>query len=161
MMNVPGVLTGDEEVLRKCEIAKKYNKTINGHAPLCSGDDLKRYISQGISNDYESSTFEEVFEKSEEGMDVFIRDGSSVSNLDFILDLNNIVEYFSSLPNEEIKEKLSKLLSLDIFSAIVSDDKHPDHILEGYSKKSFLKTVNNGFDFFSSLQLVTSRPAKC
>jgi len=54
MMNFPGVVYEDPNVLEKIELAKKYNKKIDGHAPLLKGDLLMKYISSGISTDHES-----------------------------------------------------------------------------------------------------------
>ena len=61
MMNYPGVISKDSQVMKKLEIAKKAGKPIDGHAPGLSGDDLQQYIDSGISTDHEASTFEEAF----------------------------------------------------------------------------------------------------
>ena len=63
MMNFPGVLSGDEEVLKKIAAAKKYNKPVDGHAPGLRGADAKKYIDAGISTDHECFTAEEALEK--------------------------------------------------------------------------------------------------
>ena len=63
MMNFPGVLSGDEEVIKKLELARKYKKPIDGHAPLLSGKNLDKYLEQYIVTDHECSNFAEAIEK--------------------------------------------------------------------------------------------------
>ena len=75
MMNYPGVIGADEEVLRKLKIARMYKKPIDGHAPLVSGEDLEKYIEQGIVTDHECSNFNEAIEKKQKGMKIMVRDG--------------------------------------------------------------------------------------
>ncbi len=85
MMNFPGVVSGDKEVLSKV-IASK-GKIIDGHAPGLSGKELNAYIAAGILSDHESTTLEEGQEKLEKGMYLMIREGSSEKNLDALLPL--------------------------------------------------------------------------
>jgi adenine deaminase len=85
MMNFPGVVSGDEEVLKKI-IASK-GKVIDGHAPGLAGKDLNAYLSAGIRSDHESTTLEEGKEKLRRGMYLMIREGSSEKNLDALLPL--------------------------------------------------------------------------
>jgi len=59
MMNFPGVINEDKEVISKLNIAKKYCKVVDGHAPGLTGNDLKKYIKSGISTDHECSTLKE------------------------------------------------------------------------------------------------------
>ena len=63
MMNFPGVINKNEEVIQKINIAKKFNKPVDGHAPGLSGRDLKKYIKAGITTDHECSSMEEAVEK--------------------------------------------------------------------------------------------------
>ena len=77
MMNFVGVVNGDKEVLRKLELARQYNKPIDGHAPLLSGKDLDKYLEQGISTDHECSSFSEAIDKKKKGMKILVRDASS------------------------------------------------------------------------------------
>ena len=85
MMNVPGVLSGDAEVLGKIAAAKAAGKPIDGHFPAGHGDPLVRYAAAGISSDHESLTADEALEKVAAGMTVFIREGSAAKNLAAIL----------------------------------------------------------------------------
>jgi len=85
MMNFPGVVSGNEEVLQKIDAAK--GKVIDGHAPGLTGKELNAYLSAGIRSDHESTTLEEGKEKLSRGMYLMIREGSSEKNLDALLPL--------------------------------------------------------------------------
>ena len=85
MMNFPGVVSGNEEVLRKIDAAR--GKVIDGHAPGLTGKELNAYLSAGIRSDHESTTLEEGKEKLRRGMYLMIREGSSEKNLDALLPL--------------------------------------------------------------------------
>jgi adenine deaminase len=85
MMNFPGVVGGDEEVLEK--ISASQGKVIDGHAPGLAGKELNAYLSAGILSDHESNTLEEGKEKLRRGMYLMIREGSSEKNLDALLPL--------------------------------------------------------------------------
>jgi adenine deaminase len=85
MMNFPGVVSGDEEVLKKISASK--GKVIDGHAPGLAGKELNAYLSSGILSDHESTTLEEGKEKLRRGMYLMIREGSSEKNLDALLPL--------------------------------------------------------------------------
>jgi len=85
MMNFPGVVSGNEEVLQKIDAAK--GKVIDGHAPGLTGKELNAYLSAGITSDHESTTLEEGKEKLRRGMYLMIREGSSEKNLDALLPL--------------------------------------------------------------------------
>ena len=85
MMNFPGVVSGDEEVLKK--IAASKGRVIDGHAPGLAGKELNAYLSAGILSDHESTTLEEGKERLCRGMYLMIREGSSEKNLDALLPL--------------------------------------------------------------------------
>jgi adenine deaminase len=85
MMNFPGVVSGDEEVLKKISASK--GKIIDGHAPGLIGKELNAYLSAGILSDHESTNIEEGREKLRRGMYLMIREGSSEKNLDALLPL--------------------------------------------------------------------------
>ena len=82
MMNYPGVLNSDPEVMRKIESAKQADKPIDGHYPLATGSNLKAYIEAGISTDHETISLEKGREKCQLGMHVLIREGSAAKNFD-------------------------------------------------------------------------------
>jgi adenine deaminase len=87
VMNFPGVIGGDEAVLKKIEYAR--GKIIDGHAPGLSGKDLSAYIAAGISSDHECVSLDEAKEKLERGMYIMLREGSSEKNLEALLPLVN------------------------------------------------------------------------
>jgi adenine deaminase len=83
VMNFPGVIGGDEKVLKKIELAR--GKVIDGHAPGLSGRALSAYIAAGIASDHESVSLYEAKEKLARGMYIMIREGSSEKNLEALL----------------------------------------------------------------------------
>jgi len=83
MMNFPGVIFGDPEVLRKLDAAR--GKRIDGHAPLLSGKDLNAYLAAGIRSDHETTTLKEAKEKLSKGMWIMAREGSTARNLRALL----------------------------------------------------------------------------
>ena len=85
VMNFPGVLSGDESVLKKISSAE--GKAVDGHAPGLSGRDLNAYIAAGIGSEHESVSLDEAREKLGRGMYLMIREGSSEKNLDALLPL--------------------------------------------------------------------------
>tara|TARA_R110001583_G_scaffold53726_2_gene165320 strand:- start:4800 stop:6434 length:1635 start_codon:yes stop_codon:yes gene_type:complete len=137
MMNYPGVLFDDEEVMKKIALAKQYNKPVDGHAPGLRGDDITKYINAGISTDHECFTFEEGLEKLQKGMKVLIREGSAAKNFEALIGL---------LPNH--------------FENIMfcSDDKHPDDLLLNHINKLCAKAVAKNMDIFKVLQAACVNP---
>lgn len=81
MMNYPGVLNNDPEVIAKIQYAKEYNKPVDGHAPGLMGDDAKAYIRHGISTDHECYQLDEALNKLNHGMKIIIREGSAAKIL--------------------------------------------------------------------------------
>ena len=81
MMNFPGVLNNDEEVLRKLAIAEREGKLVDGHAPGLLGQSLDAYCAAGIISDHESETPDELKERIRRGMYVMLRQGSACKNL--------------------------------------------------------------------------------
>ncbi len=161
MMNYPGVIGGDDEVLRKLKIARMYKKPIDGHAPLVSGKDLDKYIEQGIVTDHECSTFKEAIEKKQKGMKIMVRDGSSAKDMEALFDFSQRIEFyrnqdsFGIIPNEV----LSRRLHSPIFDFIVSDDKNPKDLVNGHLNESVKKAVDLGVDVIKAIEMVTINPA--
>lgn len=161
MMNFPGVIGGDEEVLRKLAIARKYGKPIDGHAPLVSGRDLDKYIAQHIVTDHECSNFAEAMEKKQKGMKIMVRDGSSAKNMEALFDFSEKLNHlkkqdgFSIIPTEIIERRLHS----PIFDFIVSDDKHPNDLIKGHLDKSIKKASDLGIDIIQAIEMVTVNPA--
>ena len=139
MMNYPGVLFDDDEVLKKIQHAKDNNKPIDGHAPGLRGDDVTKYISAGISTDHECFTYEEALEKLQKGMKVIIREGSAAKNFEALIDL--LPEHFENM-------------------MFCSDDKHPDDLLLGHINQLCERAVAKGIDVFKVLQAACVNPVK-
>ncbi len=139
MMNYPGVIYDDAEVLKKIEWAKYYNKPIDGHAPGLRGEDLTKYISAGISTDHECFTYEEGLEKLQKGMKVIIREGSAAKNFEALIGL--LDEHYQNI-------------------MFCSDDKHPDDLLVGHINQLCARAVAKGNDVFKVLQAACVNPAE-
>lgn len=155
MMNVPGVLFEDEEVIAKINHAKKNNKFIDGHAPLLTGEDLEKYISYGIFSDHESSSLEEILEKRRLGMKILLRDGSFAKNLIHIFNKNYLLNHYTG---EDLSiENFFK--DYPFCDCVVSDDKHPDELLNGYLLNSFKRVVDQDFYFSDALKMFTQNPS--
>ncbi len=137
MMNYPGVLHGDEEVLKKISLAKKYNKPIDGHAPGLRGSDAEKYIAAGITTDHECFTKEEALEKLKHGMKILIREGSAAKNFDALHTL--ISEY-------------PKMVML------CSDDKHPDDLINGHINELVKRAILSGQDMYDVLLAACVNP---
>jgi adenine deaminase len=139
MMNYPGVLFDDEEVLKKIQHSKNNNKPIDGHAPGLRGDDVTKYIAAGISTDHECFTFDEALEKLQKGMKVLIREGSAAKNFEALIAL--LPEHFENM-------------------MFCSDDKHPDDLLLGHINQLCERAVAKGIDVFKVLQVACINPVK-
>src|SRR5256885_4230709 len=87
MMNMPGVLQGDEQVLAKIVATQQHGLVVDGHAPGLKGRDLCAYASAGIMSDHECTTLEEARQRIRLGMWLMIREGSAARNLDTLLPL--------------------------------------------------------------------------
>lgn len=161
MMNFPGVVNGDEEVLKKLELARKYGKRIDGHAPLLSGEDLDKYLEQGILTDHECTNVFEVIEKKMKGMRIMVRDGSSAKDLDDLLDINANQERSRDEGQLGIiyRDIFEKGIYSPLFDFIVSDDKHPDELVRGHLNVSIKKAVDLGIDIIKAISMVTINPA--
>ncbi len=139
MMNYPGVLFEDEEVMKKIAWAKHYNKPIDGHAPGLRGDDVTKYIAAGISTDHECFTYEEALEKLHKGMKVIIREGSAAKNFEALIDL--LPEHYQQM-------------------MFCSDDKHPDDLLVGHIDQLCQRAVAKGINVFKVLQAACINPVE-
>lgn len=139
MMNYPGVLFDDEEVLKKIAWAKHFGKPIDGHAPGLRGEPIKKYISAGISTDHECFTYEEAAEKLALGMKVLVREGSAAKNFEALIDL--------------LPDNYENMM-------FCSDDKHPDDLIVGHINLLCQRAVAKGFDVFKILKMACINPVK-
>ena len=137
MMNFPGVLHADEEVMKKINAAKELGKPVDGHAPGLRGDDAKNYIQAGISTDHECFTKEEALDKLKYGMKIIIREGSAAKNFEALYSL--IDEYPDMI-------------------MLCSDDKHPDSLVEGHINQLCARAVAKGMNVFNVLKAACVTP---
>ncbi len=139
MMNFPGVLFSDPEVMKKIASAKQYNKPVDGHAPGLRGEDARKYIAAGISTDHECFTAEEALDKLNLGMKILIREGSAAKNFEALIGLMN--EHYENM-------------------MFCSDDKHPDSLALGHINQLCARAVAKGIDVFKVLQAACINPVE-
>jgi len=137
MMNFPGAISGDPDVIKKINAALKLSKPVDGHAPGLRGPDLKKYVERGISTDHECFTIEEAMEKLALGMKILIREGSAAKNFNELIPL--------------IEEHADKIM-------FCSDDKHPDSLVLGHINNLCSRAVEKGYDIFKILQAACINP---
>ncbi len=137
MMNYPGVLNGDPEVMAKIAAAHRLGKPVDGHAPGLRGEDARRYAAAGISTDHECFTIEEARDKLAAGMKVIIREGSAARNYDALIGL--LPEYTDRL-------------------MFCSDDKHPDDLMAGHINRLVSRAVRADFDLYDVLRVACRNP---
>lgn len=85
MMNVPGVIHRDKNVMAKIDLALKNKKRVDGHAPKVSGKDLCAYIASGITSDHECTDPQQAIEKLRQGMYIMVREGTAAKDLDALM----------------------------------------------------------------------------
>jgi adenine deaminase len=137
VMNYPGVIHRDSELMAMIESARRYKKPIDGHAPGLRGDQLKLYQSAGIETDHECFSYEEALEKLALGMKVIIREGSAAKNY------NALAPLIRTHPNQLM---------------FCSDDKHPDDLLTGHINQMVSRAVRNGYDLYDVLNIACKNP---
>lgn len=137
MMNFPGVLEQDPEVIKKIAFAKQLNKPVDGHAPGLRGEQAIQYIKAGISTDHECFTREEALDKLAGGMKILIREGSAAKNFEALIELLQDYE-------DEIM--------------FCSDDKHPDSLVEGHINQLCARAVKKGIDIFKIVKAASINP---
>ncbi|WP_207534324.1 adenine deaminase [Desertivirga arenae] len=137
MMNFPGVIHEEEEVMKKIAAAKRLGKPVDGHAPGLRGEALEKYVSAGISTDHECFTEEEALEKLQLGMKVLIREGSAAKNFEALIGL---------------------LHDYEDMIMFCSDDKHPDSLVEGHINQLCARAIEKGIDVFKVLKAACINP---
>ena len=137
MMNFPGVLFKDEEVMKKIKAAHAVGKPVDGHAPGLMGEDAQKYIEAGISTDHECFTIEEAVDKLSYGMKILIREGSAAKNFEALYEL------IDDHPNSVM---------------LCSDDKHPDSLVLGHINQLCARAVAKGLNVFNVLKAACINP---
>ncbi len=139
MMNFPGVLAGDRDVMAKLAAAQAHGKPVDGHAPGLRGEDARKYFAAGISTDHECVSIEEALEKIAAGCKIAIREGSAARNFDA---LQKLIDQF---PDQ---------------CMFCSDDKHPDELLLGHINQLAARAVAEGRDLINVLQACSVNAVK-
>lgn len=139
MMNFPGVLHSDPEVMQKIAAAHAAGKPVDGHAPGLRGEAVQQYIDAGISTDHECFTEEEALDKLQRGMKVIIREGSAARNFEALIGL--LPEWYEHI-------------------MFCSDDKHPDSLVLGHINQLCARAVAKGMDLFKVLQVACVNPVR-
>ena len=137
MMNWPGVLHRDADVLAKIALAHAAGRPVDGHAPGLRGNDAAHYASAGISTDHECFTAAEARDKLAVGMKILIREGSAARNFDALIEL--LPEHYANL-------------------MFCSDDKHPDTLILGHINQLVQRAVALGHNVFDVLQVACVNP---
>jgi adenine deaminase len=137
MMNFPGVINDDPDVMAKIALAKKYKKPIDGHAPGLRGVGLEKYINAGISTDHESFTYDEGKEKLSLGMNILVREGTAAKDFDILSPL--IPQYPSQC-------------------MFCCDDLHPDDLARGHIDLLVRRALAMGIDTMTVLRCACLNP---
>lgn len=137
MMNFPGVLFKDEEVMKKIAAAHRLGKPVDGHAPGLRGEKAKQYIDAGIYTDHECFTAEEALDKLHLGMKILIREGSAAKNFEALI---NLLDDYPDM------------------MMFCSDDKHPDSLVLGHINQLCARAVEKGIDIFKILKAACINP---
>ena len=137
MMNWPGTVNRDPQVMEKIQIAQQQGKPIDGHAPGLRGELAQKYVSAGPSTDHECFTYEEALEKIKLGMKISIREGSAAKNFEALIDL--IDDYPEML-------------------LFCSDDKHPDNLALSHINELVRRAVTKGKNTFDVLRAACINP---
>jgi adenine deaminase len=139
MMNYPGVLYNDAQVMAKLAAARKHNKPVDGHAPGLKGEEARKYIGAGITTDHECFGMEEALDKIKYGMKIQIREGSAARNFEALVPL--------------LANHADKVL-------FCSDDKHPDDLVKGHINQLVRRAVAAGYPAMKVLRSCILNPVE-
>lgn len=137
MMNYPGVLHNDPEVMAKIHAAHKVGKPVDGHAPGLRGDTAAAYASAGISTDHECFSLDEALDKIAVGMHILIREGSAAKNYEALCELLRLYP-----------ERVM----------FCSDDKHPDELVVNHINNLVSRSLAKGYELFDVLRAACINP---
>jgi adenine deaminase len=137
MMNYPGVIYKDEDVMAKIAAAHRLGKPVDGHAPGLMGEDAANYVAAGISTDHECFTEEEARGKLALGMKILIREGSAARNY---AALHNLIDEF---PDDLM---------------FCTDDSHPNDLLQGHINRHVVRAIKDGHDLWNVLKIACRNP---
>ena len=141
MMNYPGVIFTNKDVMAKIKACLKAGKPVDGHAPGLSGKELAAYVASGIASDHECTCTKEAMEKIRLGMHIMIREGTCAKNLSDII----------PAVNDQTWRRMMWC----------TDDRHPEEILDqGHIDHCIRKAVRSGLDPVRAIQMATINPAE-
>lgn len=140
MMNYPGVIYRDKEVMARIEAALSIGKVVDGHAPSVTGKDLDAYVSAGIGSDHECVTFQEALDKLALGMRIMVREGTCARNLE---------DLFPAI-NEKNAERMMWC----------TDDRHPHDLHSGHVNDIVRSAVHMGLDPAIAIRMGTLSPCE-
>ncbi len=142
VMNAPGVISRDADLMQKIADAEACGKHVDGHAPHLSGPGLSAYIAAGITTDHECSNADEALEKLSLGQWIMIREGTAAKNLESLI----------PLCQEPYCQRCM----------FVTDDRHPEELLhEGHMDAIIRKAVSLGVSPITAIKMCTYNTAKC
>ena len=139
MMNWPGAIGADAQVMSKIAAAQARGKRVDGHAPGLRGEQARGYFARGIETDHECFTLDEARDKAALGVKILIRDGSAARNFDALWPM------------------LAEHPELCMFC---TDDAHPDDLLVGHIDRLLARAVAKGIDPFVALRAATLNPIR-
>lgn len=139
MMNFPGVLGGDLEVIAKIAAAKAAGKPVDGHAPGLVGETRQQYAAAGISTDHECTSMETGRAAVASGMIVQIREGSAAK------DYNALAPLISEAPGQVM---------------FCTDDCHPTDFVRGHLDRIVRRAIADGYDILDILTAACLTPVK-
>ncbi len=139
VMNYPGVLHGDPELLAMIAAARQRGKPVDGHAPGLRGEEAARYAAAGITTDHECFTLDEALDKLAAGMHILIREGSAARNFDALASL------IDTHPDRVM---------------LCSDDKHPNDLVRGHLNTLLARAVARGSDPVAAVRAATRNPVR-
>ncbi|MBF0456864.1 MAG: adenine deaminase [Nitrospirae bacterium] len=137
MMNYPGVINGDPDVVAKIAAAQRCGKPIDGHAPGLRGSLCEEYVKMGITTDHECLCIDEALEKISYGMKILIREGSAARNFDALSPL--IEGHFHDV-------------------MFCTDDIHPDALMRGHINLMVKRALRDGYDIMKVLRCACVNP---
>ena len=139
VMNFPGVIQAEPEIMEKIQIAKEQSKPIDGHAPEVFGEDLKKYCAAGITTDHECTTLTEAREKRDLGMKILVREGSLAKNF------NTLFPVLQEYPED---------------CMFCTDDLCPEDLLLGHINLLVRRAIEKGMDLFDVLRIGSKNPVE-
>jgi len=142
LMNYPGTIKGHDKVVDKLELAREYNKVVDGHSPGIKSEDLNAYIIGGVKTDHECSNVKEMLERLRGGMYISIREGSAAKNLEALIE--------GITPENERR------------CLLCTDDRHPEDIIEeGHIDNNIRIAIKKGIKPITAIRMATINVCEC